>query len=46
MSEDRNEYGGILMTEDQKKAYDDFIDFMAQLYRDYSYLLEGKQGQS
>ena len=34
------------MTEKQKKAYDAFIDFMAQLFREYAYLLEDESEQS
>lgn len=34
-----------VMTEEQMKAYDEFIDYMVQLYKDYSYLTddEGKK---
>lgn len=46
MSEGRTEYSGVLMTEEQGKAYDEFVDFMAQLYRDYAYLLDEEEGQN
>lgn len=33
------------MTEAQAKAYDEFIDYMVELYREFSYLTEDDEEQ-
>ena len=33
------------MTETQRRAYDDFIDYMVHLYRKYQYLFEEDEDQ-
>lgn len=47
MAKENNEpvdYSSIVqMTDEQKKAYNEFIDYMAYLYREFAYLLEEDQ---
>lgn len=38
------DYSSIVeMTDEQKRAYNEFIDYMAYLYREFAYLLEEDQ---
>ena len=47
MAKDNNEpvdYSSIVeMTYEQKRAYNEFIEYMAYLYREFAYLLEEDQ---
>lgn len=35
----------MIMTDEQREAYDEFISYMAQLYRKYAYLFEDEGNQ-